>query len=738
MTNNKLIDTFKKEKIWVNYRFKQLPDGKQTKIPYDANTNRMASTTDPETWADYENAIQASERIGIIFSPLKKLTGIDIDHCVNKETKEIEHPDKEVIENFIQEANTYCEISPSGTGIHLYIATTEPLILEANRKTPFEIYNSGRYFTVTQEPFTLNNTEYNKDIRELTTHEATKLLETIGYPWKQIVISDKSEIKISSPITFTDQELIQKMFNSKNGINIQACYNNVTLKGVSEDDMALCSHLAFWTGKNYDQMERIWLSSPLGQRAKTRDREDYRKRTIEKAIKSCNEVYDPTPVATKETLKAIEKEDDIDLLFTPTSNGGKSIVVNTENVYRIINKHSRFKGKIRFDKFKNVLEIDMMRAGSWKNIEESDVIEIQTQISVLFPSFLKITKGMVFDAIVKVSKDNQIDSAVDYIKALKWDGIPRLNQWLTNTYGCEDDVYHQAVGSNWIKGLIKRIIHPGCKFDYVLVLEGEQGSKKSTSLSMLGEMENNYNWHVETSMSTENKDFFMQMQGKAIIEFSEGETLSRTEVKRMKSIITTQIDKFRPPYERVSQDFPRRCVFAMTTNESEYLKDDTGNRRWLPVKLKLKQANIEWLRDNRDSLFAEAYHRINYLKETIYQFPEEATKNEQKKRRIRDVNADEIVNWYEGLTQQEKDYGVNIKHIYTHVLNNSAFAKPIDRLEEMKIAGVLRGDLNLEKRLVRVSGKQGIHWFPQDAEVIQEALINLKRDDEVDPYIDFI
>src|ERR1019366_4581729 len=250
------------------------------------------------------------------------------------------------------------------------------------------------------------------------------------------------------------------------------------------------------------------------------------------------------------------------------------------------------------------------------------------------------SKDMVGDAIRLISRENQFDSAIDYIKSLKWDKTNRLDSWLHDVYGVSKNEYHTAVGSNWLKGLVKRITQPGCKFDYVLVLEGEQGTKKSTSLGILGG-----DWHVETVMSTDSKDFYMQFQGKAIVEFSEGETLTRTEVKRMKAIITTQVDKYRPPYEALSQDFPRRCVFAMTTNQSEYLKDETGNRRWLPITL-LKEADVEWLRANRDRLFAEAYYRLTTENETVHEFPLLATADQQAARRLDEPYTEDICRWY--------------------------------------------------------------------------------------------
>lgn len=731
---NHLIEEFKNENRWVNYRLKKVDDTRTTKLPYNPHTNRLASSTDPKTWADYETAKKNSDRIGIIFTADKKLIGIDIDHCLNEDTKELEHPAKEQIEALIKACNSYTEISPSGTGIHIYVKTTEPFDLIANRHQPYEIYNSGRYFTVTENPYK----EYNIPIQEYSNHELFVILTSaIGYPWTHIEDVAPLVQQILQPHTLDDNELLQKMFESKTGKKIQALYNTTGETNLSSEDLSLCSSLAFWTRKDFNQIERIWLSSPLGQRKKTQSRPDYRKMTIDQAIKGCKDVYDPSPMSTKIVEKMLEKETpELDLLFTSTKDGGKVFVVNTENVCRILQYHSAFTKRIRYDKFKNTLEYDPYGAGCWRGFEDGDEIDIQTKISVLFPPFLKVTKNMIVDAVLKVARDNQFDSAIDFITAMVWDKEPRLDHWLSNTYGTPDDEYHASVGANWIKGLVKRIVVPGCKFDYVLVLEGEQGSKKSTSLSVLGEMEHNYNLHVETSMSTESKDFFLQFGGKAIIEFSEGETLSRTEVKKMKSIITTQTDRYRVPYGKVSQDFPRRCVFAMTTNESEYLKDDTGNRRWLPVKVQYTQANVDWLRDNRDQLFAEAYYRIHVLKETIYEFPASITE-QQNKRRIRDVNADTIVDWYESLTEDQKNAGVVVREIYHNILGNGTFAKAFDKLEEMKIAGTLKADLNLEKRRVRYNGAQSNRWFPRELPV-QEVIEGLADVEEVDEYAEVL
>lgn len=397
----------------------------------------------------------------------------------------------------------------------------------------------------------------------------------------------------------------------------------------------------------------------------------------------------------------------LDLLCRTTKDGGKVYVVNTENLCRIFNKHPQFTKRFRYDEFKALLEYRTSQESPWRQLEDSDVIHVQTELSVTFDFLHKVGKEMVYDAIIKTSRENAYDSAKDYIKAIKWDETPRLDSWLTHTYGTPEDVYHKAVGANWLKGLVKRIIEPGCKFDYVLVIEGEQGIRKSASLAVLGG-----DWYVETTMSTDSKDFFMQFQGKAIIEFSEGETLNRTEVKRMKAIITTQYDKYRPPYGRVSVDFPRRCVFAMTTNQSEYLKDETGNRRWLPITVVLPEANIEWLAENRDQLLAEAYHRAITLKEKIYEFPREETAQAQDARRIRDPNLELIANWYyNDLDDKKREEGITIDQVFRDALNGGFGGRAKTKWEEMSIANVLKNDLKLERRFSMRNGVRANYWY---------------------------
>lgn len=700
---------------WVNYSIVNR-EGKKTKIPFSPITRKLASSTNNEDWGTYAQALKVNkDNVGIVFDEQKLLLGIDIDHCLN-DTGKIEHENKHQIEQIILESDSYTEISPSGKGLHIYLELEQQLTLAANRHACFEAYTNGRYFTTT-----FNSYGETKEIRKIQTDEALALLSILGYPWgktdtqSEVVktVQNEDKEKQLPNNTADNTQLLEKAFFSKGGAKLKALYNgdiSAHDNDASKADMAFLSHLAFWTQKNAQAIESIWLNSPLGQREKTQTRKDYRDRSISAAISHTKEVYEPSV-----NKKVIDENPDLDLIYH-TIKGDKIYIQNTENICRILRKHPNFKDILRYDVFKNVTEIK--RKGAYRELNDNDKIDIQTEISVLFPMFAKVGKEMVNDAMGKVSIENQIDSAIDWVTSLQWDQTPRLDDWLSSAFNTPNDIYYKAVGSNWLKGLVKRLVEPGCKFDHVLVLEGEQGIGKSTALAILGEAPiKGQSWHVETTMSTDNKDFFMQFQGKAIIEFSEGETLNRTEVKRMKAIITMQADRFRMPFGKVTMDFPRRCVFAMTTNQDEYLKDETGNRRWLPVAC-VGKVNLQWLRENKDQLYAEAYHRITVLQETCYEFPEEAMRDVQNSRRIHDANEDLIADWYfNKLKDGDRDQGITVHQVYRDALHGGMASKPLDKSNEMAIGGVLAKGLNLLKKRSRIDGVLGTRWFLQETSI---------------------
>lgn len=398
--------------------------------------------------------------------------------------------------------------------------------------------------------------------------------------------------------------------------------------------------------------------------------------------------------------------DKLGLLSTTGNQGQKVYNRCTENIFRILENHPDFTGRFRYDEWTQKAEIK--KDGRWHEVDDSDFTPIQRQISSMYPPFRMVGKEMIIDAIQDACRAHSFDRAVDYLRKTTWDNVKRIDSWLSTVYGAPDDDYHRAVGANFFKGMAKRIIHPGCKFDTVLILEGKQGCGKSTSLSIIGGP-----WHLETTLKADSKDFFLQFKGKLIVEFSEGETMSRTETKNMKAMISTQTDTYRAPYGRVMKDVPRRCVFAMTTNQDEYLKDESGNRRFYPVEVVRDVVDFKWLKENRDQLFAEALHRVENLKESVFEYSKESVAHQESKM-VRSAFEEMVSDWLKvpvginGVVMNIKENGVTITEIWKHGLFGDK--SRIKKAEEMQIGLALK-QLGYEKRRVMIEDDRRWRWF---------------------------
>lgn len=202
-----------------------------------------------------------------------------------------------------------------------------------------------------------------------------------------------------------------------------------------------------------------------------------------------------------------------------------------------------------------------------------------------------------------VAKDRSFHPIRNYLESIKWDGVERLECWLSTYLGVEDTSYSRAIGSRWLISAVARIYRPGVKADCCLILEGPQGIKKSTALKTLAGP-----YFTDELAELGSKDSALQTRGVWIIELSELDTLSRSEVSRIKAFMSRTTDRFRPPYGKRLVESPRQCVFAGTVNHSTYLRDDSGARRFWPVVCGCIE--IEQLARDRDQVWAEAKARF--------------------------------------------------------------------------------------------------------------------------------
>lgn len=266
-----------------------------------------------------------------------------------------------------------------------------------------------------------------------------------------------------------------------------------------------------------------------------------------------------------------------------------AIASTIENVVVILNGDPALTGRLGFNEMSHSIVVlsplpwrkEVNRA--WTDSDDADLRYYLERVYGLSG------KDKIFDAVNVVAMANKFHPVRDYLDSCEWDEVPRVETLLIDYLGAEDCPYTRAVTRKALVAAVSRIYKPGCKFDYMLTLRGRQGLGKSALIAKLGGQ-----WFSDTFSTIQGKESYEQLNGVWIMEVGELAGMKKAEAESIKQYISKQSDRFRPAYGRRTQDFPRQCIFIGTTNESQFLRDTTGNRRFWVVDTPMTSKRDMW------------------------------------------------------------------------------------------------------------------------------------------------
>lgn len=254
---------------------------------------------------------------------------------------------------------------------------------------------------------------------------------------------------------------------------------------------------------------------------------------------------------------------------------------------------------IGYDAFNDELMLAPWRTEDWRAFTDADYVRLRIRLEG--GGFKPIGRELIRDVVAMVADDNRFDSAQLWLDKLRWDGVPRIERFWVDYFNAEDSDYTRSCGLYIWTAMAGRVFEPGVKADMVPILVGDQGTGKTTGVAA---MVPDPNFFMEVKFDDNEIEMARRMRGKLVGEIGELRGLHSREIEHIKAFITRTHEEWVPKYREFSVKFPRRLVFIGTTNNDEFLADETGNRRWLP--LRVKDVAIERIKADLEQLWAEA------------------------------------------------------------------------------------------------------------------------------------
>lgn len=283
------------------------------------------------------------------------------------------------------------------------------------------------------------------------------------------------------------------------------------------------------------------------------------------------------------------------------------------NVYNILRSDRRWAGGIRLSAFDHRMYVREPGGEVFEEITDAAasraVLWIE-QVYELVTDDSKVAKQMAV-----IAHENLWHPVRDYLNALEWDGTPRIASFVHAYLKGEDTEINAAYSRCWMVSAVARILEPGCKVDTTLVLVGEQGDGKSTALRKLCPDEG---WWSESGLMLGSKDIYDQVTGVWLYEIPEIDSFRHKDWSEIKRFMSNTVDSWRKPYTKFEISRPRQVVFFGTTNQIQFLHDETGSRRFWPVVV-TNDVDVKAIIRDRDQLWAEAVYQYRKHAEYVAQ-----------------------------------------------------------------------------------------------------------------------
>jgi hypothetical protein len=625
--------------------------GSYRKAPLHPRTGALAQVDNPATWGRWRDILAwYAEREASIPRPycpgfiLKKgtgLVGLDFDHALD-ENGEPEPWAAPLLGSFIGHA--YLERSPGGRGIRGFTLATLPA---SGRRSggrvqlgggAVEVYDDRRHLTVTGHVW--------KDSHLLSPGQAAldSLLDSVGMRARLTAPDAAGHGDIPTGAALADE--VVKARQALRFIPSDITYPDwiavlmALHSGLGEDGLALAVEWSrgyggkarkFKQGEVQDKWRsfgaRGGVSLGTLYHLAAEHGWEFVPPAPEEEFKPVEEDTDlPTPLPTprKTTPPPAAGDDYGDLLDTPPTEDipyhvvlvghGKAaqelFVRGPDNLSLLFTLDPKWRGRFRWN-VRRGPEID------GKLITDAVYTKLLGDATRHFGWQGPPATEHLYRAVEVAARHLEYDPIREYLSRLEWDRTSRISEWLVRA-GAEDTKANRLMGARWLIGAAGRGLHEaqpgheplhegqGTKFDSCLVIEGPQGVKKSWLFSAICPVagyffDSTFDFRAQSTL----KDLYQHLHGNFILEMAELDALAKaSEVSTVKAVITSRHDDFRAPYGRAPERHARRSVLVGTCNEAEYLRDTTGNRRFWPVPI--AQVNVDWVRANRDQLWAEA------------------------------------------------------------------------------------------------------------------------------------